>query len=183
MTELEAVNIVLCGLSEHPVSSVELRHPSVILALAKLDIAREELLGEGWWFNTVPVTINVDTDGKVAYPADALAFVPDKYECIVRDGYLYNTDTQSFVFTENVSGMVTYDLAWTDLTSAAQRVVAFAAAMSAYVEDTGEQQPPMSLTTSYQLALGQLQAQHTRQRRYNARTRRQWWRYESARRG
>lgn len=183
MTELEAVNIVLRTLSEHSVASVEVRHPTVILAREKLEIAREELLNEGWWFNNIRITVNRETDGRIIYPADALAFVPDKYECITRGGYLYNTQAQSFVFTEDVVGTVTYDLDWEDLPAAAQRVVAFSAAISAFADDNPGEQTPQSVTNGYGTALQQLQAGHTRQRRYNARSRRSWWRYESARRG
>lgn len=182
MTLLEAVNIVLRALSEHTVASVEIRHPSVTLALDKIEIAREEVLNEGWWFNNIYITINRDTNGNVAYPADALQFVPDKYECIVRDGLLYNAQAGSFVFTEDVSGTVTYDVAWDDLPNAVQRLVAFSAAASAYSDDMGGD-PPSSVMSGLSVASAQVQAMHVRQRRYSAKQRPQWVRYESARRG
>lgn len=182
MTKLEAVNLILRALSEHTVASVDTRHPSVVMALAKLDIARQEVLSEGWWFNNIDITLNYEIDGRIAYPTDMLAFVPNKYECIVRSGYLYNTRTQSFVFTENVAGLATYDLSWEDLPNAAQRLVAYQAAISAYADDMGDKAPD-SITAGYGLAQVQLSAGHMRQRRYNARSRRQWFRYESARRG
>lgn len=182
MTLLEAVNIVLRALSEHTVSSVEIRHPSVTLALDKIEIAREEVLNEGWWFNNIYITINRDSNNNIVYPAGALQFVPDKYECIVRDGLLYNTDSQSFVFSEDVSGVVTYDIAWDDLPNAAQRLVAFSAAASAYSDDMGGD-PPQSVISGLSMASSQLQAMHVRQRRYSAKQRPQWVRYESARRG
>ena len=182
MTELEAVNLILRALSEHTVASTQLRHPSVIMALAKLDIARQEVLNDGWWFNNLRITLNRETDGRIQYPADTLAFVPDKYECITRGGYLYNTATQTFVFTEDVAGLATYDLSWDDLPNSFQRLVAYQAAISAYADDLGDT-PPTSITAGYAKALEQCQSGHTRQRRFNARSRRSWWRYETARRG
>ena len=182
MTLLEAVNIVLRALSEHTVSSVEIRHPSVTLALDKIEIAREEVLNEGWWFNNIQITINRDTDNRIAYPPEALQFVPDKYECIVRGGYLYNAQAQSFEFTENVSGMATYDILWDDLPNAVQRLVAFSAAASAYSDDMGGD-PPSSVMSGLSIASGQVQAMHVRQRRFSAKQRPEWARYESARRG
>lgn len=182
MTLLEAVNIVLRALSEHTVASTEIRHPSVTLALDKIDEAREALLNENWWFNNITVTLNREFDGRVQYPADTLAFVPDNYLCVVRGGYLYNTQNNSYVFTEDVSGLITYDLQWADLPSAAQRVVAYNAALMAFDLEFGGN-PPASLLMNMQSAFAQLQAMHTRQRRYNARQRPQWRQYECARRG
>jgi hypothetical protein len=182
MTKLEAVNLILRALSEHTVSSVEIRHPSVTLALDKLEMARQEVLSDGWWFNNIRVTLNKDVNGKVSFPSGALAFVPDRYECITRGGYLYNTTTQTFVFTEDVPGLITYDLDWDDLPNPAQRMVAYQAAIAAYSEDVGGQ-APQSITVGYSLAQQQLQSGHIRQRRFNARSRPAWWRYENARRG
>lgn len=182
MTLLEAVNIILRALSEHTVSSTEIRHPSVTLALDKINEAREAVLNEGWWFNNVRITANRENDGRVPYPSDALSFVPDGFECIVRGGYLYNAQAQSFVFTEDVSGLATYDLAWDDLPNAVQRMVAYQAAIMAYSDDVGDN-TPASVTGGFATALQQVQAMHTRQRRFNARQRQSWWRYESARRG
>lgn len=182
MTLLEAVNIILRALSEHTVSSTEIRHPSVTLALDKINEAREAVLNEGWWFNNIRITANRESDGRVPYPADALSFVPDGFECIVRGGYLYNAQAQSFVFTEDVPGLVTYDLEWDDLPNAVQRMVAYQAAIMAYSDDVGDN-APASVTGGFAMALQQVQAMHTRQRRFNARQRQSWWRYESARRG
>lgn len=182
MTELEAVNLILRTLSEHTVSSIELRHPSVTLARDKLELARQEVLNDGWWFNTIPITLNRGTDGRVQYPADTLAFVPTKYVCITRGGYLYNTSAQSFVFTEDVSGIATYDVAWDDMPNAAQRMTAYRAAAAAYSSDVGGNLPT-DVTDGLMLAQSQLEAMHIRQRRFNARQRSSWHRYESARRG
>lgn len=182
MTLLEAVNVVLRALSEHTVSSTEIRHPSVTLALTEIDLARESILNEEWWFNKVRITIPREVDNRVPYPNDALSFVPDKYECITRNGYLYNTQNQSFLFDENVSGVVTYDLDWEDLPSAVQRLIAYSAAGSAYSNDVGDN-IPASVQAGYATALQQVQSMHTRQRRFNARQRPSWRRYESARRG
>ena len=182
MTLLEAVNIVLRALSEHTVASTEIRHPSVTLALDKINEARETLLNEDWWFNKLGVTLNREFDGRVQYPAEALAFVPDNYMCIVRGGYLYNTQNNSFIFTEDVTGVITYDLDWGDLPSAAQQLIAYNAALMAFDLEFGGNHPA-SILLGMQTAMSQLQAMHTRQRRYNARQRPQWRNYECARRG
>lgn len=182
MTLLEAVNIVLRALSEHTVSSTEIRNPSVTLALDKIAIAQEEVLTDGWWFNNIRITIPREVDGRVKYPADALSFIPDGFECIVRGGYLYNAQSQTFVFEEDVPGLVTYDLEWDDLPSPVQRLIAYSAAGSAYADDMGDNLPA-SVQIGYANAIQQCQAIHTRQRRFNARQRQSWWRYESARRG
>lgn len=182
MTLLEAVNIVLRALSEHTVSSTEIRHPSVTLALDKIDESRQAVLNEGWWFNNIRITANRESDGRVPYPTDALAFVPDGFECITRGGYLYNAKAQSFVFTEDVPGLVTYDVDWDDLPNAVQRMVAYQAAMMAYADDMGDN-APASVATGYAIALQQCRSMHIRQRKFNARQRQSWWRYESARRG
>lgn len=182
MTLLEAVNIVLRALSEHTVASTEIRHPSVTLALDKINEAREALLNEGWWFNNVEITLNRENDGRIPYPSGALAFVPDTTVCIVRDGYLYNPDNNSFVFTADLPGLVTYDLTWDDLPSAAQRAVAYMAAITAFDLEVGGN-PPNTLLVGIQSATSQLQAMHTRQRKFNARQRPQWRVYDCARRG
>lgn len=182
MTKLEAVNIILRALGEHAVASIEIRHPSITLALDKLEVARQEVLTEGWWFNNLDITLKPEIDGRVRYPVDALAFVPAEYECITRGGYLYNTRNDSFVFSAELRGLVTYDLTWDDLPNAAQRLVTYQAAMSAYADDLGGQMPA-SITQGYATAAAQLTTGHLRQRRYSARQRCPWTIYERARRG
>ena len=182
MTQLEAVNLILRALSEHPVASLDIRHPSVTLALATLDVSKDEVLADNWWINKIRVTLQRESDNRVQYPADAYEFVPDKYQAIVRSGYLYNDQNQSFIFDEDVSGWATYELDWTDLPNAVQRMVAYRAAISAVSSDVGGEIPAY-LQIGYATAETQVQSMHTRQRKFNARQRRSWWRYESARRG
>ncbi len=182
MTQLEAVNLILRALSEHTVSSVEIRHPSVTLALDWMDIAREELNGGEWWYNKYRITLPVQNDGRVQVPANTLSFVPDSFEGVLIDGYLYNQSTQSYQFTSDVSGVLVVNSGFDNLPPAAQRVVAFKAALYAYDNDVGDN-PPQRYERGFAEALESLSAAHSRQRRFNARSRRAWQRYENARRG
>lgn len=182
MTELEAVNLVLRALSEHTVSSVEVRHPSVTLALDNLNISREEILSEGWWFNTRTATLSPQVDGRIKMPTGTLSFVPSNDIGVVSDGYIYDTVNETFVFTAPVTGVLVADVTFQNLPPPAQRYVAYSAAIYSYMSDVGDKIPPQ-LQAGLSLAMSQLSAGHGRQRRFSARNRRAWQRYEYARRG
>ena len=90
-TLLSAVNTVLRGINESPVSSLTPPYTSDVgFALACLDEIQLEVLGHGWSFNSESdLPIVVDIAGKYAIPANVLQITLDcpsrAYELVPRD--------------------------------------------------------------------------------------------------
>lgn len=138
MDLLKAVNSILPKLGEHPVTSVELKHPTLAVILPQLDETRRSLLLDGWWFNQFPTTLYPDTTGVIATPADCLSFVPcGNVRTVVRAGKLFNPLNLSYVFPAPVSGTVTLDVPFEELPESAALWVLYTALVIVYATDIG----------------------------------------------
>lgn len=181
MTELEAVNLILRALGEHPVTTVDTRHPTVQLALAELNARRMVILLHGYWFNHWNVTLTPDISGFVYVPTGMLAFQsddPNRY--IIRGDKLYDTQNQTYAITTDLYGQSTVDVAFEDMPVQARIVVANQAAIKAYGVDIGLDANAQTYQAEAQEALDLLNAEHSRQRAFSSRSRRSWRRYQGS---
>lgn len=77
MKLLDAINTVLPYLGEANVTSTTARNTTVQAVLQQIDTAKRTLLGTGWWFNRVKVTLYPGADGRIKAPINVFSWLPD----------------------------------------------------------------------------------------------------------
>jgi len=129
-TELEAINLMLFGIGESPVNSVE-ESGSVdaVVARATLLAVSREVQERGWHWNTLeklslPTTVN---DGFVTLPDNTLKIdtvgPSEGLDAIQRGKRLFNKDTNSFVFDGPVTVNLVEFLAFGEIPQAARTYI------------------------------------------------------------
>lgn len=134
-TELEAVNIILSGIGEAPISSFAEVTADVSLARNILAEISRETQTEGWQWNTeddFPLTPDA-AKGEIKLPPTAIRVhfrEPDDRELIIRGQRVYDRVNHSFTFPSGVRILVTLTLLlpFEDLPEAARRYVTLKAA-------------------------------------------------------
>lgn len=131
-TELEAVNDMLAGIGEAPVSSLPTSGVSeAYIAYSILHNISRTVQQRGWDFNCEKdYPLPIDEDGHVPVPANALKVdINDSCDEIIQRGdELYNKTTHSYVFTEAQKAEITFFLAFTDIPQAARTYITVRAA-------------------------------------------------------
>lgn len=131
-TELEAVNIMLRGINEAPVTTLSGWAASSDIQKA-IEILRETSKAfqtRGWSFNTdLKVTLTPDPGtGKIAYPTGAIRVeISGTYPAmpVFRAGFLYDTVAHTDVFTRTfVADKVVKALDYEDMPEAARYCIA-----------------------------------------------------------
>jgi hypothetical protein len=105
-TELQAVNTMLSMLGESPVSSIT-GTVGTDIAVAKqiLDETSLSIQAQGWYFNReYEITATRDTDDKVPLESNCVAVEASEpyqymYHYTIRNGYLYDLENHTDVFT------------------------------------------------------------------------------------
>ena len=134
-TELEAVNIILSGIGEAPISSFAEVTADVSLARNILAEISRETQPEGWQWNTeddFPLTPDA-AKGEIKLPPTAIRVhfrEPDDRELTIRGQRVYDRVNHSFIFSPGVRILVTLTLLlpFEDLPEAARRYITLKAA-------------------------------------------------------
>ena len=134
-TELEAVNIILSGIGEAPISSFAEVTAHVSLARNNLAEISRETQTEGWQWNTeddFPLTPDA-AKGEIKLPPTAIRVhfrEPDDRELTIRGQRVYDRVNHSFIFSPGVRILVTLTLLlpFEDLPEAARRYITLKAA-------------------------------------------------------
>lgn len=129
-TKLQAVNEILAGIGEPPVSSLSSGFVTASIAEQKLDAVNKEIQERGWFFNTeTALKLLPDSNGHVMLPANTLrADEHRKGGGIVQRGRkLYDTLKHTYQFNQPVTLDVVVELAWEDLPQAAREYAKFRA--------------------------------------------------------
>lgn len=134
-TELEAVNIILSGIGEAPISSFAEVTADVSLARNILAEISRETQTEGWQWNTeddFPLTPDA-AKGEIKLPPTAIRVhfrEPDDRELTIRGQRVYDRVHHSFIFSPGVRILVTLTLLlpFEDLPEAARRYITLKAA-------------------------------------------------------
>jgi hypothetical protein len=170
---LEAINAALSALGEARVTSATTVHPTVDIITTTLAVKRREFLERGWWFNTADVKMYPDSLGRLPYPNNALTVLGFRGETFIpRDGYLFDMDNNTNVFTEAKEIRVTYDVDFEDLPECVANVVSLRTTQEVYAGDLGVDSALQRLALLEQQALGNCEVLNMRNRRYNSRERR-----------
>jgi len=129
-TELEAVNIILSSVGEDPVSA--LGSDTSGRAEATLDEVSREIQEHGWHFNTEDdYEFTPDEDGHIDLPNNVASFDLDSnypLDLVMRGQRLYDRSGHTSVFTQALSGTVTWLLSWSELPPTAKRYFTMEAA-------------------------------------------------------
>lgn len=138
MDLLKAVNLILPALGEHPVTRVDVKHPTLAVILPVIDSNVDMTLMRGWWFNEFPLTLWPDSEGGIAVPSDTLAFIPNEGQPgTVRNGRLFNTETLDFIWDKSVDGTIQQRLAFEDLPESVATHVFYTSLVQIYLVDIG----------------------------------------------
>ena len=183
MQLLDAINLMLEAVGEHPVTAADTRHPTVAKARTILVQQRQQILSQGYWFNTFPATLTPDILGEIGIPSDTLALTPmENIRVAIRGDKLYNGENLSFKFDSAVVCEVFKDIEYEDLPISARIAIANKSAIQLYSVDIGVDANAAIYEQNAKLAMAQLDAEHVRQRKFTARSRASWGRLQRARR-
>jgi hypothetical protein len=184
MELLSAVNLVLPKLGERPVTSLEVRHPTLAIILPIVEQTLRNTLRRGWWFNEFIYTAYPAPSGEIDIGATTLSFIPDESDvAAVRGTRLYNPETLSYVFTAPVAGKVIQYVVFDELPDSAASYVFYASLIEAYATDLGVTQELQVWQTLAGQAWSDLLTEHLRQRKHSTRKSRRWRQLISAMRG
>lgn len=131
-TQLQAVNTMLTSIGQAPVTGLDQANPELATATLILDTVREEVIGEGWNFNSEKgYTLLADGNGDLTIPAGILNLSVNQEDsrfrvrAVQRNGKLYDTLNHTFNWGANasVSCDVVWDVAFEDLPSVFQTYV------------------------------------------------------------
>lgn len=182
MKQLDAVNIILPALGEHPVTELDDKHPTLAILLPIMEMKRRELLGKGWWFNSVKYTMYPGIDGKIAVPANCLEFITDN-GAFVQGEYLFNPDTGNMIFTEAVTGNMINDVQFESLPESIASVVLYSSLVQAYLTDVGLEQIVQQWAQQAQQSLETATSMHLRYMRHSTTKSARYQRYRNSLRG
>ena len=134
-TKLDAVNMMLRGIGETPVSSLSGSFgEDVTGAKSHLEDTTRAVLSEGWAFNTeVDYPLTPDVNGEVRVPVSALSveFARSDYwdvMPVVRGTRVYNRADHTYTFTKTLYARLIIGLAFEELPEAARSYIAMKAA-------------------------------------------------------
>lgn len=184
MQLLTAVNLVLPKLGERPVTSLEVKHPTLAVILPIVDQKLRQTLLRGWWFNDYAYTAPLAVDGTITVGQDTLSFVPDSPNKVaLRGTRLFNTETLSYTFTEPVKGRVIQFVEFDELPDSAGMFVFYSALVEIYATDIGMTQELQLWQGNAAQGWSDLMMEHLRQRKHTTRNSRHWRKYISALQG
>ena len=183
MDLLKAVNSILPKLGEHPVTNLNLKHPTLAIILPVVESTLDTVLSRGWWFNEYDYTVYPDSEQEAAVPVDTLEFLPDEEGPVVRGLRFYNTRDNSFKFTASFKGKLKERLQFDEVPESVARLVLYSALVEVYLTDIGLEQVVREWENMAEVADGQACSEHLRNKRYGTKKSNRFRRIRSAMRG
>ena len=108
-TELSAVNSILGAIGQSPLTTLNFDNPEVSMIYNLLRDANVDTQAEGWHFNTEKhVKFAIDANGKIAIGNDILSMdlhdnqARRTHNLVRRDGFLYDKQDHTDVFTADL---------------------------------------------------------------------------------
>ena len=161
MDELTIINSMLAVIGEHPVSSVNSLHPTVVIARQLLSSENEQMQGKGWFFNTeYGVTLKPAADGRVVVPSNTLRIKSPGGQLAQRGTVLYNMDGHTDIFTEDVQVDITYRVDIEDLPPNAATYLNARACYKMFLNEDGEGRKMQELKEERERAYQMLNTEH-----------------------
>lgn len=129
-TKLQAVNEILAGIGESPVSSLSSGFITASNAEQRLDEVSKNMQERGWFFNTENgMKLLPDSNGYIPLPNNTLRADVSQYggSLVQRGLRLYDNAKHTYVFTQPVSLDIVVELSWEELPQAARDYAKFRA--------------------------------------------------------
>ena len=168
MKELEAVNEILVALNDRPVTTLDDINPTVTSIQERMKTIRQSLLGTGWWFNTPPIKLYPDSDGRIAAPEHTLSiYHPSKDNAEVMGEYLYNVDADTYIWDKPIEVRLVKDLTFEQLPLYAAHYVMWNVLINMYQTDYGVDGNVQTFTARMNAARLQLDKENLRKRELN----------------
>lgn len=181
MRLLDAVNLTMPKLGERPVTSLEVRHPTLAILLPIIEQTLRRTLQTGWWFNQYEYTAPLNVDSGIDVGEDTISFIPYVAGVAVQRGTrLFNPKTLDYTFTEPVKGQVIQYVPFDDLPDSMANYVYYSSLVEAYATDIGMTTEINMWQTLAGSGWSDTVAEHLRQVKHSTRKSRRWQRYVAA---
>lgn len=116
-TQLQAVNLMLTSIGQAPITALDQANPEIATATLILDTVRQEVIGEGWNFNSEKgYKLLADSLGELVVPTGVLNLSINqedsrfRFRAVQRNGKLY--DTLEHTFNWGANATVSCDVVW-----------------------------------------------------------------------
>jgi len=166
---LDIINNMLSMAGEFTADADTDSHPDVVTCGRILDKVRKQILGKGWWFNTITMTLGVNASDQIEVPQSAMALdaTDPARNVSIRGAVLYDHDNNSLTFTDGVECEVIQDLDEDDIPPIALSYIEWCAVVRflAVQQVTGE--PVADAKTAKADALVDLNAERYRKQDTN----------------
>ena len=137
-TELSAVNNILGAIGQSPLTTLNFDNPEVSFIYNLLRDANVDTQAEGWHFNTEKhIKFSPDTNGKIAIGNDILSMdlndneARRTYNLVRRNGFLYDKQDHTDVFTSDINLDVVRLYLFEDLPLVFRRFITYRASAAA----------------------------------------------------
>ena len=137
-TELSAVNNILGAIGQSPLTTLNFDNPEVSFIYNLLRDANVDTQAEGWHFNTEKhIKYSPDTNGKIAIGNDILSMdlndneARRTYDLVRRNGFLYDKQDHTDVFTSDINLDVVRLYLFEDLPLVFRRFITYRASAAA----------------------------------------------------
>ena len=137
-TELSAVNNILGAIGQSPLTTLNFDNPEIAFIYNLLRDANVDTQAEGWHFNTEKhIKFSPDTNGKIAIGNDILSMdlndneARRTYNLVRRNGFLYDKQDHTDVFTSDIDLDVVRLYLFEDLPLVFRRFITYRASAAA----------------------------------------------------
>ena len=163
-TELSAVNNILGAIGQSPLTTLNFDNPEVSFIYNLLRDANVDTQAEGWHFNTEKhIKFSPDTNGKIAIGDDILSMdlndneARRTYNLVRRNGFLYDKQDHTDVFTSDIDLDVVRLYLFEDLPIVFRRFITYRASAAAATQLVANPNLVRLLTNQAGLARAALQ--------------------------
>lgn len=167
MQLLTAVNLMLPKLGEHPVTSLDTKHPTVAIILPEVDNELLSVLIKGWWFNAYEYTAYPDSEKHITLGTDTLSFVPAEVDAALRAQRLFNPTNLSYTWDAPVKGVIIQRVEFEELPETVAQHVWYSALVNAFVTDLGMSEDVKVWKAKADAAYTDMLAEHLRHKKYS----------------
>lgn len=168
MDTLTVVNEMLGTMGETSLSSLTDYHPFLADCLDTLNRVSQNVQAKPWWFNEEKATLTPNVvDSFIYLPNDLLEIMSCKAEYVQRGGRLYNTETGSYVFTDDVTMTIRRLLDFEDLPQIPASYIAAEAVLQFQSSYDGDSNKRAEKAAWRDNCLVNLNAEETRKRKIN----------------
>ena len=163
-TELSAVNNILGAIGQSPLTTLNFDNPEVSFIYNLLRDANVDTQAEGWHFNTEKhIKFSPDANGKIAIGDDILSMdlndneARRTYNLVRRNGFLYDKQDHTDVFTSDIDLDVVRLYLFEDLPIVFRRFITYRASAAAATQLVANPNLVRLLTNQASLARAALQ--------------------------